>query len=40
MNVKELTEIHTIQEITFLKEYISIAILALKTTAKNITKEK
>ena len=41
MTVKELTAFHIIfQKTTFLKQYISLATLTLKTTSKNNTKEK
>ena len=41
MTVKELTAFHIIfQKTTFLKLYISLATLTLKTTSKNNTKEK
>ena len=41
MAVKKLTAIHIIfQKTTFLKQYISLATMTLKTTSKNNTKEK
>ena len=41
MAVKKLTAIHIIfQKTTFLKQYISLATMTLKTTSKNNTREK